>query len=72
MKIVHTIAGPFDRARRMALKQTHDAAVANGKEEFLFEGNTVLTRFAYYLLEFLAAETSEADIEPERSASNAQ
>jgi len=43
----------FDRAKAERLRKAYKAAVAAGKEEFMFEGNLFLTAYAKYVLEYL-------------------
>lgn len=44
----------FDRDKREELRKAYDAARAQGKDEFMFEGKLFLTDYAKYVLEFLA------------------
>jgi hypothetical protein len=43
-----------DTAKR--LRKAYQQAVKEEKEAFEFEGNTFLTKYAYYLLEYLKME----------------
>lgn len=43
----------FDKPMRERLRKAWQAAVDQGKDEFMFEGNLFLTDYAKYLLEFL-------------------
>lgn len=53
MKIVSTICGPFDMARRDTLKKAYDKAVEAKQETFEFESQPMLVAFTKYLLEYL-------------------
>lgn len=55
-KTVHTIAGPFDRKRTEALKETLDKAKADGMSRddvTMFEGQEMLISFGEYLFEYV-------------------
>ncbi len=58
-KTVQTIAGPFDRKRMEALRETLAQADGEmlGREEVIkFEGNDLVISFGKYLLEYLDGE----------------
>lgn len=43
----------WDRAKLDAFKKRYDVAVKNNEVEFEWEGNKFLTRYAFYLIEYL-------------------
>jgi hypothetical protein len=43
----------FDKARKERLREAYDAAVAEGKEQFVFDGAVLVVGYAKYLLEYL-------------------
>lgn len=43
----------WDRPMRERLRKAYSAAVAESKDQFTFEGNEYVTRYAMYLLEHL-------------------
>lgn len=43
----------FTRVKREALRKAYQAASVASKADFRFEGQTFLTRYAKYLLEYL-------------------
>lgn len=43
----------WNKDKLAKLKRMHHAAVANGQEQFEFEGHPLLTSYAKYLIEFL-------------------
>jgi hypothetical protein len=50
---VDTILGRFDVNRYKRFKKEYDKAVKNNKPSFIFEGQTVLTGIAKYIIEYL-------------------
>ena len=56
MKQITTIAGTFDHARYARLKTAYQDAQRDNLEQFTFEGNTLLTRFAHYLIQYLDSQ----------------
>lgn len=54
-----------DPKRRRALKRAYDKAVKDGSETFTFMSREILTRYAHYLLEYLANETKDESLRPE-------
>lgn len=43
----------FDKPKRERLREAYQKALEEGKDRFDFDGHEVLTRYAYYLLEYL-------------------
>lgn len=48
----------FTRTTLKALKNAYHNALIQGKEEFQFEGHTLLVSYAKYLIEYLDSEFS--------------
>lgn len=46
----------FDRERYTQLRRSYDQAVAEGKEQFYFDGLTFVTAYAKYVLEYLGTK----------------
>jgi len=46
----------FTLATAKALRKAYQQADKDGATEFIFEGHTLLTRYAKYLLEYLAMQ----------------
>jgi hypothetical protein len=46
----------FDRARLERLRSAHKEAEEQGRETFMFDERVLVTRYAYYLLQYLDAE----------------
>lgn len=48
-----TIKTTFDKSKYQELQDSYDKAVKEGKEQFNFYGEVLLTSYAKYLLEYL-------------------
>jgi hypothetical protein len=46
----------FDHKKARALQRAHDTAAAANQSSFIFEGREYVTRYAYYLLEYLNSQ----------------
>lgn len=58
-KTVQTVAGPFDRKRMDALRETLAEADREGRDKgevIKFEGNDLLISFGTYLLEYVDSQ----------------
>ena len=45
------------------LKKAHDKAKEEGKEQFVYEGTEILTKYAYYLLQYIEINISKEQLE---------
>jgi hypothetical protein len=46
----------FDRKKYTALKRAFAEAKAKGQDQFMFDGHTLLTSYAKYLIEYLGTQ----------------
>lgn len=60
-KPVQTIAGPFDRKRLAALKETIEGQ--DRDTVLVFEGQEVLVSFAQYLIEYVETKLGQRNTE---------